>query len=78
MQIWLCSIQIDFLLFYFLKIYTSHSCKLIDMSQFVECTCARSANENFLSNHGLITDLITRNSHLYFLKKTIKIHITHK
>jgi len=31
--------------------------------------CTRSAKENLLSTHGLITDLITRNNHLCFQKK---------
>ena len=68
MQIWLFSIQI-------VIIYTSNSCKMNDMSQFVECV--REAQKK--STHGLITDLITINNHLYFLKKkNIKIHKTHK
>ena len=36
MQIWLCSIQIDFLFLCFYKIYTSNSCKMNDMSQLME------------------------------------------
>ena len=39
MQIWLCSIQIDFLFLCFYKIYTSNSCKMNDMSQFIEYVC---------------------------------------
>ena len=39
MQIWLCSIPIDFLFLCFYKIYTSNSCKMNDMSQFIEYVC---------------------------------------
>jgi len=39
MQIWLCSIQIDFLFLCFYKIYTSNSCKMNFMSQFIEYVC---------------------------------------
>ena len=39
MQIWLCSIQIDFLFLCFYKIYTFNSCKMNYMSQFIEYVC---------------------------------------
>ena len=44
MQIWLCSIEIDFLFLCFYKIYTSNSCKMNDMSRGATRTFARGGN----------------------------------
>ena len=56
----------------FFKIYTFNNCKINDTSQF--CSCVRrawSAIENLLVP-CLISDIITRNKHLYIRKKTSK------
>ena len=66
--IWLCSIQVVFSLVFFKQIYTFNNCKIND--KFFSCVHGAPKKVP-----GLITDMITRNNHLYILIKTIEKHI---